>query len=208
MAIPKQALFIGAGASALTGGGIGVYLLSQDKTIEHKLIREGITLISNQDEYEIAFMENKEFKNFVAETGLNASDKANTGGNSLNTWCKKHLNMELSEKNIKDILPKVKKYCAKPSENIGEKYIKLERKWIEKTGWETKLSALKKANPNDENLKQDLKVQNLDGTDGNNPAIKALEDWCNKQKEVKLVNDKENTIWEKVKGRCLQDLSS
>ncbi|OAL10483.1 hypothetical protein A6V39_00265 [Candidatus Mycoplasma haematobovis] len=200
----KNIALIGGGASAIAGGSAGTYYLLQDKTIEHRLASEGITLINGKDEYEAAFMERRNNEAFRTTIGnVNADTTSENGWGILKKWCEDNLKLDLSEKNVKNTLPKVKEYCAKPSLDIETRYIKLGKKLITENGWKEKYRTLKSGN---NNIDQEIGIVSsaiADDSD-NTKAGKALQKWCNQKIKTPLVQDKTDEIWKKVETRCLQ----
>lgn len=206
MAIPKQTLMMGVGTSAIAGGGFGIYYLSQDRTIEDKLVSSGETLIKDTDEYEVAFMERRSNEDLIKEintekNNISKTSKAKEGGEALKTWCEEKIKLDLSKDNLDNVYPKAKEYCTKPSSTIEERLQKAKKELTK--DWNKKLETLKNPPEKDVNLHTEIGVSSLEDN-AEKVVEKALEKWCNTSTKTKLLEDKEDAIWDKVNIRCLQ----
>ncbi|OAL10478.1 hypothetical protein A6V39_00240 [Candidatus Mycoplasma haematobovis] len=196
----KNIALIGGGASAIAGGSAGTYYLLQDKTIEHKLIREGEKIIEKDNEYLVAFKEHKSDSNFINlikenDNSISATGDVNKGKAALKIWCESNLKLDLSKENIEKSFEKVKKYCIKPPMTIGARIEKLGKKWVD--NWKNKLSALKQPRI-DEGLATDL------GKQDSNIIANDLRDWCKGNSEKDLSDQTTDAIWTKVERRCIE----
>ncbi|OAL10448.1 hypothetical protein A6V39_00090 [Candidatus Mycoplasma haematobovis] len=198
-----------AGVSTLTGASFGIHSSLQDKTIKDRLITLGKKPIDNKDVFEVAYKENKEeqgFKELISATQDIALDE---GGQALSTWCKASLALQLTEDNIKKVLPNVIKYCSFPAKTIKEKLDKLGKKLTK--DWNKKWGKIKPQEQDKGPLQQDLSIVNTAiskmKVDEHEDVWKiALSTWCSRTvNNTLLVNDKQDTIFEKIKVRCLEE---
>ncbi|OAL10511.1 hypothetical protein A6V39_00405 [Candidatus Mycoplasma haematobovis] len=213
MAIPKQALMVGAGTTTLAGGSVGVYFLAQDRTIGHRIVSEGETLISEKEDYQKVFKEFKDEKTLTdlistSEKVINSGSSLQEGGEELKKWCDKNLNTPLNDPKAKDLITKAKKYCTKPPLTIKEKYLKKGKKLV--TDWGARLTKISTGNTGgNQKLINDLKTKNssierLDSSTTQS-ATKALQDWCNDHIDKQLSENSIDSIWTKVDTRCLEE---
>ncbi|AEW45038.1 hypothetical protein MHC_00860 [Mycoplasma haemocanis str. Illinois] len=202
------------GAAGACGGG---YLLMKEKTIGDRVSRSGFTLIKGGDNlaWRLAAKHLKlsdtdlvadlsKFNSEIKDNNMDL-DKARV---ALEKWCLKAANKDLSEKNIRDYLDKVKSRCTTPPPNIKEK---LKREGKTFTGdWSSKFNSLKGKQSEDSDLEAHLKEHGSDITETlsqissqTEKYVAALQKWCESKLDLKLEHTDYESIYSKVISRCI-----
>ncbi|OAL10434.1 hypothetical protein A6V39_00020 [Candidatus Mycoplasma haematobovis] len=210
---PKYLALVGGGVTTIIGSSFGAYYLSQDKTIGDKLKKLNSNLIETVDEYEVAFKENKSTKEFTNLISLDnekiTSDSTLVaGGKALKAWCEKQYKKGLSKGNIEELITKVTNYCSEPPVDISAKLKKQGKSLAGE--WSSQLVAVKQKTDDTllgelQKINRGIKTMN---DENQAPVIEALEKWCNDNVKTKLTDDKQDTTWNKVVPRCIEDATT
>ncbi|OAL10606.1 hypothetical protein A6V39_00880 [Candidatus Mycoplasma haematobovis] len=105
MSVRRLLYFSGVIPTVFGGGTLG-WWFGRDKTIEDALRRIGQVSFDNEKDFRTVY------DRFKDSEGFKQTIPSANSWKSVVDWCKVNLALELNEKHIKEVLPKVLKYCT------------------------------------------------------------------------------------------------